>query len=62
LSIAKLRKHHLKSGNLREKDTALFLGLILDLKVKVKGLKALGLGMGFISDIKTKALKEEYNR
>ena len=49
-------------SNLREKDIALFLGLILDLRVKEQGLNALGLSIGFISDIKTNAFKEEYNK
>jgi hypothetical protein len=41
--------------------SAVYLGLILDPRVKEEGLVVLGLGSGFISDIKTKALKEKYN-
>ena len=58
--ISKLRKYYPIVGPIRSKNKALYISLILDPRIKTKGLSTLDLSTGQISDIKT-ILKSEYN-
>ncbi|PVH70960.1 hypothetical protein DL98DRAFT_577629 [Cadophora sp. DSE1049] len=58
--IAKLRKYYPRIGVLDNKSKNFYISLILDPRLKEEGLKALGLSIGFISDIKAR-LKTDFD-
>jgi hypothetical protein len=49
--IAKLRKYYPKTGALVNKSKALYLALILNLRIKREELEVISLSSGLISDI-----------